>query len=319
VDSNLLEAVDRRIAKIYVEIDIQAGLSEILEIDWRNHLHSQRLDYLGIPFRCSICRRTGHLRRDCSRFPPPEVILDPAEETNFNGYISSPNQPVETSFSQRNDSSPDDSLLGKLQLLCPSLYNTLSASDRLFIIEQTDTILPPEHSSSLPDHVTPIHTTIQPTAPEPSTSIPNTTLPITYPARATETDSFSASEVAQDPIPIAGHTEPSQSETQLDALIQDSFPVPSLPFDSIPIHTYLGKNLVQSSGSHSDRPSSSGVNPSPVLDPTWSRGVGLELSPLKTRSARKKTLTGSSSAVSTIPVPSQGALRGLKALARGKS
>jgi hypothetical protein len=25
----------------------------------------QRLDYLGLPFRCTTCRRTGHLRKYC--------------------------------------------------------------------------------------------------------------------------------------------------------------------------------------------------------------------------------------------------------------
>jgi hypothetical protein len=49
-----------------VEIDIHLGLLESLEIYWRGHTVTQRLDYLGIPFRCSICRRTGHLRRDCT-------------------------------------------------------------------------------------------------------------------------------------------------------------------------------------------------------------------------------------------------------------
>jgi hypothetical protein len=51
--------------KLLVEIDIHSGLLESLEIDWRGHTMSQRLDYLGISFRCSFCRRTGHLRRDC--------------------------------------------------------------------------------------------------------------------------------------------------------------------------------------------------------------------------------------------------------------
>jgi hypothetical protein len=51
--------------KVLVEIDIHSGLLESLEIEWRGHTVTQRLDYLGIPFRCSTCRRTGHLRRDC--------------------------------------------------------------------------------------------------------------------------------------------------------------------------------------------------------------------------------------------------------------
>jgi hypothetical protein len=120
-----------------VELDIQAGLPDILEIDWHNQLISQRLDFMGIPFRCSLCRRTGHLRRDCHKFPPPDFALDLAEEENFDGYISSPNQFVEEeATSSRETISPDDSLVGKIQLLCPSLYNSLSSWDRLYITEQ---------------------------------------------------------------------------------------------------------------------------------------------------------------------------------------
>jgi hypothetical protein len=41
----------------------------------------QRLDYLGVPFRCSICRSTAHLRRDCKGFvetedEPDDTYLD---------------------------------------------------------------------------------------------------------------------------------------------------------------------------------------------------------------------------------------------------
>lgn len=70
VDTKQLEASDRRLAKIYVEVDVQVGLPEVLEIDWRGQMISQDLDFLGLPFRCSFCRRTGHLRRDCYKFPP---------------------------------------------------------------------------------------------------------------------------------------------------------------------------------------------------------------------------------------------------------
>jgi hypothetical protein len=121
-DKNQLETSDRRMARIYVEIDIQAGLPEVLEIDWRNQLVSQRLDYLGIPFRCSICRRTGHLRRDCSKFPQPEVDLDPVEDLFFNGYISSPEQPAKETPGQSGiDTSTGDNIMDKLQNFCPSL------------------------------------------------------------------------------------------------------------------------------------------------------------------------------------------------------
>jgi hypothetical protein len=39
-----------------VEMDITQGLPENLEIEWRGRRRIQSLDYLGVPFRCSICR-----------------------------------------------------------------------------------------------------------------------------------------------------------------------------------------------------------------------------------------------------------------------
>lgn len=62
-DSASLMGSSRKMTKILVEIDITAGLLENLEIDWRGWKYLQTLDYLGIPFRCNICRETGHLRR----------------------------------------------------------------------------------------------------------------------------------------------------------------------------------------------------------------------------------------------------------------
>ena len=51
--------------RVLVEMDIHGGLPEVLGIEWRGRHLSQRLDYLGVPFCCSHCRCTGHLRRDC--------------------------------------------------------------------------------------------------------------------------------------------------------------------------------------------------------------------------------------------------------------
>jgi hypothetical protein len=158
-------------ARIYVEIDIQAGLPEILEIDWRSQLIAQRLDYLGIPFHYSLYRRTGHLRRDCSKFPLPDFVLDPAEETNFDGYISPPDQLAEESPFPRRDFIPsNDTLVGKIHQHCPSLFNTFSAWDRLFITEQADKIMLYEPTASLP---------AQPVSPPlPSPSLPNPPEPV---------------------------------------------------------------------------------------------------------------------------------------------
>lgn len=48
-----------------VEIDLHAGLSDSIEIEWRGHLRCQRLDYLGVPFHFSRCRQMGHLCKEC--------------------------------------------------------------------------------------------------------------------------------------------------------------------------------------------------------------------------------------------------------------
>jgi hypothetical protein len=58
VDELSLQSSDKGMAKVLVEVDIHAGLLETLEIIWRGHILVQRLDYLGIPFRCTLYRRT---------------------------------------------------------------------------------------------------------------------------------------------------------------------------------------------------------------------------------------------------------------------
>jgi hypothetical protein len=68
VDRTTLSAASRKVGRILVEMDIHLGLPEVIEIEWRGRRILQRLDYLGIPFRCSFCRSTSHLQRDCKGF-----------------------------------------------------------------------------------------------------------------------------------------------------------------------------------------------------------------------------------------------------------
>jgi hypothetical protein len=65
VDKSSLFVASRKVGKVLVEMDIHFGLLEFIEIEWRGRRVLQRLNYLGLPFRCSFCRTTGHLRRDC--------------------------------------------------------------------------------------------------------------------------------------------------------------------------------------------------------------------------------------------------------------
>jgi hypothetical protein len=92
-----------------------------------------------------------------------------------------------------------------------------------------------------------------------------------------------------------------------------------LPFDSIPIHTYLGNSIIHPNLPPTIHPSSSNIPSTSEPDPHWSRGIGLELSPLKTRSARKKALSGLKASENSATITTQGALRDFKALARGNT
>jgi hypothetical protein len=75
VDEKALQARDKRLCRVLVEIDIHAGLLEMIELEWRGMIRSQTLDYLGVSFRCTVCRQTGHLRRDCPSFFPMTLHL----------------------------------------------------------------------------------------------------------------------------------------------------------------------------------------------------------------------------------------------------
>jgi hypothetical protein len=48
----------------------------------------QRLDYLGIPFHCSLCRRIGHLRRDCSFGDNDGDGEDSQDDSKMDAYMS---------------------------------------------------------------------------------------------------------------------------------------------------------------------------------------------------------------------------------------
>jgi hypothetical protein len=88
----------------------------------------------------------------------------------------------------------------------------------------------------------------------------------------------------------------------------------------VPIPTYLGKSHIICDSR--DLPSSSHCDNSfdPVgKDFSWSRGLGLETSPIKTCSARRKTRSSvTHPTVTSTDTSDLGALRGIKSLARSR-
>jgi hypothetical protein len=134
VDNQALLSSDKRMAKVLVEVYIHAGLLETLEIEWRGHLFVQRLDYLGLPFRCSLCRQTGHLRKDCTCIYGALVEEDSSKDTPVDDYspLMDAQEPGDYS-GLRTEESPepaDTTFIGKLKFYCPSLYFSLSSWER---------------------------------------------------------------------------------------------------------------------------------------------------------------------------------------------
>ena len=53
-------------AKVLIELDVSKGLLPDIDIVCNSSFFTQRLDYLNMPFRCSYCHETGHLRNKCT-------------------------------------------------------------------------------------------------------------------------------------------------------------------------------------------------------------------------------------------------------------
>jgi hypothetical protein len=133
VDEESLRSTDKCMARVLVEVDMHVGLLESLEIDWRGHLFVQRLDYLGVPFRCSLCRSTGHLHKDCHSTQGPPNLEEDWEEPSKDHYMDL-EEPQDVrdyaALSEEDEGSSPATFIGKLKSLCPSLYFSLTSWER---------------------------------------------------------------------------------------------------------------------------------------------------------------------------------------------
>jgi hypothetical protein len=113
---------------------------------------------------------------------------------------------------------------------------------------------------------------------------------------------------------------PSLAQGLSNTGLSHSSPTPVEMLHPVPIPTYLGKSPIINdsrdlpSTSHCDFSSDSARK-----DFSWSRGLGLETSPIKTRSARRKSCTSVTlPTVTSTDTSDLGALRGIKSLARSR-
>lgn len=121
-----------------------------------------------------------------------------------------------------------------------------------------------------------------------------------------------------DPLAVLpGLSQPIESDESLLEVLNSSPPPQFLPEPASQLPIYRGKDIYQSSSGAST--SSSIPQDIDKKSVTWSRGLGVELSPLQTRSSRKKKVDKSAQPSDpTVPAPDGKALRALKALARTK-
>ena len=54
-------------AHICVEVDLEAGLPEAINLTVGNWSHFQKLDYEQLPFKCRGCHEYGHFIRNCPK------------------------------------------------------------------------------------------------------------------------------------------------------------------------------------------------------------------------------------------------------------
>jgi hypothetical protein len=124
---------------------------------------------------------------------------------------------------------------------------------------------------------------------------------------------------SSDRICVSRYQESEEGESTLSAVLDSLIPYLRDTSDPIPLPTFLGNRMVTPSGTLGELDEASNTELEPVKAYAWSRGLGIEYSPIKTRSTRKKQQEKViSTAVVDPSTAESGALRAVKALAREK-
>jgi hypothetical protein len=135
-------------------------------------------------------------------------------------------------------------------------------------------------------------------------------------ARGSEPTHSSPQPEPTDSSILTGFIEPEEDAIDLN-LVVDSLLNPSRDNVATILPTYLGKRILETLGSSKATSSKS----LPVRDGknfVWSRSIALELSPLKTRSSRKKISQPYEITTENTSSNDNGPLRAMKALPREK-
>ena len=79
-----IDRADRRdqytCARICVEVDLEVGLPEAINLTIADWTYVQELDYEQLPFKCRFCHGYGHFARSCKKKGEEEVVKEKGDE-----------------------------------------------------------------------------------------------------------------------------------------------------------------------------------------------------------------------------------------------
>jgi hypothetical protein len=78
---------NKRLSWILVEMDLELGLLEDIEILMDHGSFIQVLDYLREPFRCHFCRHIGHIKTKSPFLVKEKVLSEAVEVGSEKGLI----------------------------------------------------------------------------------------------------------------------------------------------------------------------------------------------------------------------------------------
>jgi hypothetical protein len=283
--------------KTLVEIYVHGGLLDTLEIEWRGMVITQRLDYLGVPFRFSRCRQTGHLKKDC-RLPFGVHSDEPhSDDTITHGYSLEVEtlEQVKYPGARDLDYSPPSTttFVGNLRHYVPSLYCSLTAwekdhLDSFFSAFSNDTGASDTSEMRVSGPEVNIILTESDVSPLDSKVVECTTYSSsTESLHKTKNDQPNLLLSEDSPL-LPSYGELDLSDHSLDKMLTDLVPTFREVNSLVTIPIFLRRTEVAAGEPGNMEPDPLVSEASNGNSLAWSQGLGLEISPVKTRSAHKK-------------------------------